>query len=707
VVTGIWGLLAAIALLWPDRLSGPLDGIPLDRWPEAVAIGVLFPALCVFHPRFLATRLARASIGALLVWRVCAALLFVQDGWCLRFEPSRPYVKDATGAPHAWDLRADWRAPDPLCSAIMTRSYADAREFPAWFFNLPPASDSWPQPEDLPPEATIGLRVRGYLSTTDTGTFDIDLGPGLKTTVAVDGRLSTLPLQLDSGVHQVAIDGVMTGTQWRMIPRWNGAELWSQVSATVNRPSIGSLRIRAWARWIPFIVTALFLLGWIASALARVGDVPILAWTIGASLVIGWLVWIDQIAAARWMIVALSGAAFVRVPPRLRNIAGAFLLIGVPWLTFVVVAAAPAVGRWVLYQYGHDYWIFQRYAYRIVMQGYWLEGGSPTFYFQPLYRWLPGLLHVVFGDSSVGEWYFDGACLLAGSLFSFRIARSVAGFRWALIAAVAPLAVFGLSTARNLIGRGLSEIAATGLLSAAALCAIDSRHRRTVAVVAAGVLATLTFYTRMNHLPVAFGVALFALPLRMPTSALPRPQWWWRRAAWRTAIGVPAIIGIGLLCFAWRTWYYTGVFGLFEGTLRNKLAIWQPGMALGTVAYRMGESVLLVLTVNDPPRFDLYALPVLIGAAVSVLAVLGVPRLRDLPAAAVLFFFVGISSALIVRGSAYPGRFSVHILPITCALAVSGVAAALGRARRAARARLASFVSDPSGLKPRLAEPLR
>ena len=202
-------------------------------------------------------------------------------------------------------------------------------------------------------------------------------------------------------------------------------------------------------------------------------------------------------------------------------------------------------------------------------------------------------------------------------------------------------------------------------------------------------------------------MALFALPLRLPTRALPRPQGWWRRVAWRTAIGVPAIIGIGLLCFAWRTWYYTGVFGLFEGTLRNKLAIWQPGMALGTVAYRMGESVLLVLTINDPPRFDVYALPVLIGAAVSVLAVLGVPRLRDLPAAAVLFFFAGISSALIVRGSAYPGRFSIHILPITCALAVSGTAMVFGRARRDARAARARAASDPGGLKPRLAAPLR
>ena len=57
--------------------------------------------------------------------------------------------------------------------------------------------------------------------------------------------------------------------------------------------------------------------------------------------------------------------------------------------------------------------MYQRFAYRIVMQGYWLEGGSTVFYFQAFYRWIVGLLHVVFGDSSVGEWYL-GRSVSAG-----------------------------------------------------------------------------------------------------------------------------------------------------------------------------------------------------------------------------------------------------------------------------------------------------
>jgi hypothetical protein len=328
--------------------------------------------------------------------------------------------------------------------------------------------------------------------------------------------------------------------------------------------------------------------------------------------------------------------------------------------------------------------MYQRYAYRIVMQGYWLEGGTPTFYFQPFYRWIVGLLHAVFGDSSVGERFWDGMCLLAGAMLSFRITRTVAGFRWGLVAAALPLAVFALGTAHYLIGYGLSEISSAGLMSMAALCAIHSRHRRTAAAVAAGLLATLGFYTRLNNGIMAAGVAIFALPLSMPIRAIVHPGVWWRRVSWRIVAAIAGVLGLGLLFFAWRTYHFTGVFSVFHGTQRHIVAIWQPGMTVKAYLQALTQNLMLVLTVNDPPRFDVYALPVLGGALIAVLSVGGAPRLRELPAAAVLFFFAAIAGAIITHGWVYAGRFSVHILPITCALTVC--AAAKLTARRSARA---------------------
>ena len=117
----LWGILAAGALLWPDRVSGPLDGVPLDQIGEAVLIAGVLPAFWYLHPRFLRSPRARACIVLLVAWRVCSAALLVQDDWCVRFQPARAFAKDSGTAPHAWDMRADWRSPDPACSAIVTR----------------------------------------------------------------------------------------------------------------------------------------------------------------------------------------------------------------------------------------------------------------------------------------------------------------------------------------------------------------------------------------------------------------------------------------------------------------------------------------------------------------------------------------------------------------------------------------------------------
>jgi hypothetical protein len=45
MLSGVWGVAALVALLWPDHLSGPLDGIPLDGVAEAILLGLVVPIL--------------------------------------------------------------------------------------------------------------------------------------------------------------------------------------------------------------------------------------------------------------------------------------------------------------------------------------------------------------------------------------------------------------------------------------------------------------------------------------------------------------------------------------------------------------------------------------------------------------------------------------------------------------------------------------
>src|SRR5687768_4970529 len=112
----MWRVLALAALLWPSRLSGVLDGPPLDSRLEAVTLGLIVPVLVWAHPRFLRRAIPRGLILAILALKIGAALTLQQQGWCLTFSPPKPMVRDSTGKPHAWDMRADWLAADPVCS---------------------------------------------------------------------------------------------------------------------------------------------------------------------------------------------------------------------------------------------------------------------------------------------------------------------------------------------------------------------------------------------------------------------------------------------------------------------------------------------------------------------------------------------------------------------------------------------------------------
>jgi hypothetical protein len=136
---------------------------------------------------------------------------------------------------------------------------------------------------------------------------------------------------------------------------------------------------------------------------------------------------------------------------------------------------------------------------------------------------------------------------------------------------------------------------------------------------------------------------------------------------------VPVVFALGLLLFAWRNWHFNGTFSIFSGTQLNMLALWQPGTTFGALLAKFADSVASVVTIHDPPRLDWKSVPVMAGAVVAPLAIIGVARLRDVPALPALFFLAAISAAFVARGWAYEGRFSVHVIGVTCALAVIGV----------------------------------
>jgi hypothetical protein len=680
-----WAAFTLLVLLWPARIAGILDGAPLDGGLEAIAIGLVVPVLCWFYGGFFRTRLAQVLIVAIALLRIADAQ-FTQGGLCVRFDPQRQIVKDQTGRPHSWDVRADWRSPDPQCSAVLTSPWAEYKRFPVWFFNLAPPDNNLPTPDDRPPYTTLKMTVVGYLDVPEAGSLDLQVGKYTPTTMVVGGRTaeqtgdSSYRIDVAAGVHLLQIDSTLQGNEWHFNTAFNQRPIGSTgfPLATIDRPAARDRGpLRAMVAWASTILIAIFLIAWIAGAVRAWGDVPTWAWAAAASL---WLAYLAPRAGnefvtggwARWSVAALALAALLPVKEHLRTLRGAFVLIGIPWLVFIAVAAFDHVAKFSFYAGGDDQWTFQRFAYRIYLQGYWLEGGEPTFWFQPGYRWIAGACHMLFGDSSLGEFHWDGICLAIVALFAFEATRRVAGFRWGLIASALVLGLVMHGSPWLYWGAGLSENAAAGFIYGAALAAVIATDWRLR--VAAGVLATLGFYIRLNNLPLAFAVAVFAIPSEVRAADLWRPRAWLPRVNWPTAITIAAVVAMGVLLFSLRTWYYKGVFSFFEGTTMSVNSIYQPGMSMPELARRMLDSAWMVLSMNDPPRLAWYAVPLLAAPFIALGALLGVPRLRDLPLAQVLFFLAGISGALVARGVAYSGRFSTIVIGSASAVTIAALA---------------------------------
>jgi hypothetical protein len=684
MTTALWAVAAAVAALWPGRLAGPLDGAPLDGPLEALVIGVMLPWLLISNARILRRPAARALIVALLAWKAVTGAALTQDGWCVRFTSPTPLYLDDVLVPHSWDVRADWRAEVPRCSAVMTESYPVLERFPVWFYNLPPANYRDPvRAGDRPPGAVLRMDLEGFLQTRKAGALQIIAGEDVALGGTVDGQAVSheaisAGISLGAGSHQARITGALRNTHWSLDPRWDGRPLWTAAVATVDPPSAVDLWFRPWGRFVPaLLVLSIALLG-VFDLFHRLQSVIAVASAVALAATFAVAASLGREPVTRALPAISMLAAAVILPRRLQNLRGFSLFVALPFLAIFMVLGAAQAGIFTWFSAGDDWWMFQRFAYRIYMQGFWLQGGEATFWFQPFYRWVAGALHLVFGDSSVGELFWDTGAALAGSAFAFHVTKTVAGFRWGLAAAAITLAVFTLGPSWYMFGRGLSEFTSAGFLYGGALFAMRGRSGYWPAIVVAGILVTLSFYTRMNNLPMAVAVAAFALPTRLPVDRIWSPIQVWRSISKPVVAGVLGAVAIGLHLFTLRTWYYTGIYSMLHGTSTSANTVWKLGESLiGSWA----SSVLMVLTMNDPARFDVRAIPLLIGFTAAVLGLARVRPFARLPLPVVVLCMAGISGALVVRGSTYSGRFSIHMVPATVTLAVSAVALLLNRDR--------------------------
>jgi hypothetical protein len=667
-------VLALAALWWPGRLTGIFDGAPLDSAPDAVFLGLILPVLLAATPSVCRDRRAQLVVVTLLAWKIFSFAAFTQDGFCVRVVPLKPVLHPAPGALKNWDLRTDWLSADPTCTAIADRPYVEERLFPLWL----PFSFAAPG-SDTPASAPVAqLTMSGRVVVKEAGTLRLWTSPTVDARLMVEGTPAAAGgVPLASGPHDLVIDATVKDFNWILAPLWNERSLFETATITVTPPSTLDALVRPWAGWISFALVAALMVLAVRHAHAAIGEWPLRVW-IAASAGAGAMV--AAVLPGRWWhyaLVPLLAAAALRVPAALRNLRGAFLLLAPCWLAMVIVDtyADQGFGRMDSIAAGNDWWTFQLAAYRIYMQGFWLEGGEPTFWYQPFYRWIAGALHMLFGQSQAGENYWDALAIMAIALFAAESVRRVWGFTWAYAAGVVALVAFVAGPGYIFIGRGLSEISSAAFIYLAALMVIRARDEQSIRLLlVAGGLAVLGTWTRLNNLPMAVALIVFAWPLSEPSATLWQPRSWLARAWYPPLIVIPATIALGMFLFALRTWHYTGVFSIFHGTQAGALAVWRSGMTLDNVARNMIESVMMVATTTDPPAYHNGALPILVGAALSVAALTGAGLPGRLPLPLAAFTLAAFSSALIARGTAYPGRFSIHVIGATVAVTICAIA---------------------------------
>jgi hypothetical protein len=632
----LWALLLFVAVWWPSRFIGPLDGVPLDRVFEAIALGLALPWLAWLGRDALQQRGFRALVVALLAWKAGTSLA-TQQGLCANTQAPQPLVGSAftmrieepRGYLRSWDLRADLWSDEPACTAILTRSLHATEEFPAWFVNIT---------DQMMGRREFTMHVHGYVTR--------------------HGEAERVEQTLALGSEP-----------WSFNPMVDGSPLWEAALVTASTPTAFDRVMAPWA-WLvaPALSLALLVL------LLNVALTPLwpqprtVAWVVAGTVlaVVVATAPIDGLNRAAGLLTLGAVVTWHHWDHRSLNVAA--WTVGAPWLAFFAAWSAPLVGR--VSAYSEDDWLaYQIAGYRIYMNGHWVEGGTPTFDYQPLYRWVTGALHLVFGDASVGEMYWDASWLLVGALVAFTIVRARAGVRWATVAAALTLATVTLGTPWYVIGRGLSEITAAGFGFLAVVCVMHARQHGARWMAAGALCAGLMFYARLNQLLWAPLLVAMVLPLAVGSDI----------AGLRAALGQVkyrlvalylAGFGLALVAFMARTRYFTGVFSLFHGTaLRHNDTGLRPWSVLDVEVWtKVGHSLAGFVFMNEPPRPDVRTLVVAAGITVAVLAALQFPVVRRVPAALVLVTLGSVAGAFVAHSHGYPGRFTVHVVPFASAV---------------------------------------
>lgn len=696
----------ALALGLPSAVPGYFDGLPWVGHAETLTLAVLLPSLLLLHGAFLRGRWVAGFLLAIVALKTVLWLALPPAGLGLRVYDSPQSLADGR-----WQ-RTYASLWDEGVSAVLDAPLRDRRAFPVEWMNrlyersVPEPPRYWAALEfggsvRMPADAHIVALADG-VSCDELYTVDDN---GTARAVPVVGAAPAATVAAVAGPERtVSLHGHLC---------FGDAPKWSLDLLVVDASGAARSALAYGTAWR---TGAGAKLGSAAVALARAGQVAadlgvgglLLLWCAAALRTL----WRSRVLGPAEATVAVAGTLLALSLPRFGfdptgrvQLAVALGLTGLFWLAWVwvgpgraaalselprrllVVAGAPLlaffarlwwddIGR-VSWMTSYDDWtMYQIFAREIFVEGdVWGAQNHPVWVYQPLYRYLVGALHALFGASVVAQRFVDVWAVVAAAAVSAVYARHWTGSgRFALLAAYLYLGCeLGWQFTAH-IGLGMTEHTALLFLMLSAWAVPRSGSPRAGAVLWAGLLGAVCVLVRMDFLPAVLALAL--VPLVLQPDGAPTWQLWlqWLREAlarWRWLAAFWGIVLAAVLAVALRNWVVGDQFLLTPSQSRTVHTL-----------ERSLTFLAVLLNAHKPAQVGLPAL-ILWPAAVAGIAALFWRRglLARFPVQLGLIMLALVVPYLIYNPLDYVPRKSINVLP-WAAVSVSVLAWSVWRSLR-------------------------
>ena len=721
--------LVLVALALPSPFIGWFDGLPWDRPQEMFLIAFLLPLWTILFPSSLGGRGVIFGGALLAVFKTIGLTLFPVEGLSLwiyrdeealsqnRWEKTAGWSQDKFGSARfdrnfreTRQFPLEWINRYAEVSAVSTGNLEAMKD---------KISSSWRQRvlREQAGRATCGeavrraahpwMDLRGWIWLGRGESLIFQTGSLRAEILELGGERATAPL-IDTADPGKRIFPPVSSDGWRPLEgRWEIMDLFSvqdrnRLELSVigkdgkSKPAFSPGRILPdgapadphgaeffFGRAYSMLISGLGFFLMVATVFGqtiRPTGVKTLAWIVG----LGSLAWAGPwlcgffgfgslAARMTWGLLPAALALWAIAGKSLSPFQGISFFRMILAVTSIGLASAlfpewrAGMHRFTWFSPGDDWAAMQNHG-RTIAQGDWLNaGGEAVWAGQFGYRYVAGVLHLLFGQSwwpgQVLDLWSLAAMVATPSLILAWLGLSE---RSGVVAGALVLGLIGTSSAKDYLGSGLQEwVAAACLMSVAAATTWDAGNPRLRCLLWL-LFVPWAIWLRLDHLPMLMAMILL---LGKPTAGS------WTKVVhglrekavrwWRPFSLFVLIVGLSVFLVCLRNFITGGVWALTDPSyVGPKLS------GLSEDPLRMLKMILLGWqgSTGGPGPLALALFPAAIFGFISLAGRFG--NIRNSPVEPALIFLAGLLPYAFVQEYSYAPRFCIHLVPWACLVLV-------------------------------------